>query len=48
MAGHKINFSPADLEGDFTIRYIFTSKDPKMEVANLAIAQAAASMGIKK
>ncbi|MDD5220506.1 MAG: hypothetical protein PHV11_08065 [Candidatus Bipolaricaulis sp.] len=48
IVGHKVNITPADLEGDYTIRYIYTAKDPKMEIVNMATAQAAASMGIPK
>jgi hypothetical protein len=44
--GSKASISPADLDGDYTIRYIYMSKDVKQEIANLAMAQAAKAMGL--
>lgn len=44
--GMTLTVKPSDLDGDYTIRYVYMSKDRKQEIANLAMAQVAKAMGL--
>ena len=44
--GNQRKFSLDDFDGSYTIRYRFMSKSKEMEIANIAIASAAKSIGM--
>lgn len=46
LSGKKGTITIAELDGDYTVRFIHMSKDKKQEIANLAMAQAAKAMGL--
>lgn len=48
LPGKSRTFSKEDLNGDYSIRYKMMSKSKEVEIANLAIANAAVSIGIPK
>jgi len=46
VPGRKKKYTLADLDGDYSIRYRFMSKSKEMEIANLAISNAAKAIGL--